>query len=180
MSHQRRFFLYAVSTWLVVSSPVFSQALELRAPNVVAISPTLVTSGQPSAEALAGLSRAGFQAVIYLAPSTVSDAVAAEPEILRRQGIEFIHIPIPFGKPEEHHFVAAAEALSRLASKKVLVHCQVNMRASVIVFLYRTIKQKQSPPLAYESVAKVWSPEGPWRELLVAQLRKHAVDFQPY
>jgi protein tyrosine phosphatase (PTP) superfamily phosphohydrolase (DUF442 family) len=152
----------------------------LAAPNVVAITPHLVTSGQPSPQALSTLGQRGFQAVIYLAPSTVPDAVANEPELLAKQGIEFVHIPIPFGAPAEAHALAVSAALTRLQPKKVLVHCQVNMRASTLVFLHRVLRGNESPELAYEAVVKVWSPAGAWRELLLAQLRKHNVNFQPY
>lgn len=152
----------------------------LQAPNVVPISPTLVTSGQPTRAALQALGADGFQAVIYLAPSSVSDAIADEPDLLRRQGIEFIHVPIPFGAPQEQHYLAFAEALGRLSDKKVLVHCQVNMRASSMVFLYRTLALRQAPTTAYEAVAKVWSPHGPWRDLIVTLLRQHQIDFEPY
>jgi protein tyrosine phosphatase (PTP) superfamily phosphohydrolase (DUF442 family) len=152
----------------------------LSAPNVVAISPLLVTSGQPSPSALEGLGQLGFHAVIYLAPSTVPDAVMNEAALLAAQGIEFVHIPIPFNAPEESHVNALSAALQRLKDKKVLVHCQVNMRASSMVFLHRVLHGKEEPAHAYEAVARVWSPNDTWRKLLVAQLRKHQVDFQPY
>lgn len=152
----------------------------IDAPNVVPITAGLVTSGQPSAQALATLGRLGFQAVIYLAPETVADAVKEEPELLAAQGIEFVHVPIPFAAPNEQHFLAVAAALERLHGRKVLVHCQVNMRASSMVFLYRVLRRKEDPALAYEAVAGVWSPGGPWRKLLVDQLRKHQVDFDLY
>ena len=157
---------------------MFAQAL--AAPNVVPISDSIVTSGQPSAQALSALAARGFHAVIYLAPMSVSDAVKEEPELLAKQGIEFVHIPIPFGKPDESHFMALSSALTRLQDKKVLVHCQVNMRASSLVFLHRAINQKADPQRAYESVATVWSPQGRWRQLLVEQLAKHRINFEPY
>ena len=157
-----------------------ARAQTIAAPNVVTISDKLVTSGQPTAHALAGLGRLGFQAVIYLAPNTVADAIKEEPEILARQGIEFVHIPIPFGSPEEKHFIAASAALERLKSKKVLVHCQINLRASSIVFLHRVIWGKEDPARAYEAVAAVWSPERPWRRFLEAQLSRHDIKFEPY
>ena len=31
-----------------------------------------------------------------------------------------------------------------------------------------------------ESVARVWSPDGPWKRLLVSQLRKAGIEFEPY
>lgn len=157
-----------------------AHAQTLAAPNIVPITPLLVTSGQPSSHALAKLGEMGFQAVLYLAPSSVPDAVKNEPELLAAQGIEFIHIPIPFNAPEEGHAVAVSAALQRLQGKKVLVHCQVNMRASSMVFLHRVLYGKEDPARAYEAVARVWSPGGAWRTLLAGQLAKHQVNFEPY
>ncbi|OYU46531.1 MAG: hypothetical protein CFE44_01645 [Burkholderiales bacterium PBB4] len=157
-----------------------TSAMTLDAPNVVEISPSLVTAGQPTSKALAQLGLLGFQAVIYLAPNTVPDAVKDEPDLLMRQAIEFIHIPIPFDTPTEEHAVAVTEALMRLKEKRVLVHCQVNMRASTMVFLHRTTTLKENPAHAYDAVSRVWSPRGPWRALLIAQLKKHKIEFQPF
>lgn len=175
---QRRTLLAMAAAALALAAR--AQAATIQAPNVVAISPLLVTSGQPSREALEGLGAQGFQAVIYLAPSTVSSAVPEEAQILTRQGIEFVHLPIPFGGPDESHYQAVAAALSRLADRKVLIHCEVNMRASSMTFLYRTLALHQAPATAYEAVARVWSPRGPWRTLIVQLLRQHDIDFEPY
>lgn len=155
-------------------------AATIEAPNVVPITPRLVTSGQPSAEALSRLGAQGFGAVIYLAPPTSSDAVPGEADIVRRQGLEFINIPIEFGDPTDADFQAFVVAMNRLGDRKVLVHCQVNMRASTMTFLYRTVVGREHPDLAYESVARVWSPRGAWKRLILAQLRNAAIDFDPF
>ncbi|RVU42843.1 protein tyrosine phosphatase family protein [Rubrivivax rivuli] len=165
---------------LTLVSRAHAAGIGFSAPNIVAITPQLVTSGQPSGPALESLGALGFQAVVYLAPSSVPDAIKNEPEILASQGIEFVHIPIPFGAPEPSHADAVSLALQRLQAKKVLVHCQVNMRASSMVFLHRVLHRKENPALAYEAVAKVWSPSGAWRTLLVHQLAKYKVNFEPY
>ena len=156
------------------------QAPRLIAPNVVEISPRLVTSGQPSAEALAGLKASAFDAVIYLASPTVPDAVRDEQTIVTRQGLTFINIPIKFENPTEDDFEMFASVLAGLGTRKVLVHCQINLRASAMVFLYRVINLKEEPRVAYESVAGVWSPDGRWRRLIEDQLRRHKVAFEPY
>jgi protein tyrosine phosphatase (PTP) superfamily phosphohydrolase (DUF442 family) len=152
----------------------------LDAPNVVTISQRLVTSGQPTSQALSQLSKQGFGAVIYLAPPTVQDAVRNEAEIVRGQGLEFVNIPIQFGKPTEADFQAFVAAMNRYRDRKVLVHCQVNMRASSMTFLYRVINDGEDPAKAYDAVAGVWSPEGPWKTLLTSQLRKAGIAFEPY
>lgn len=152
----------------------------LEAPNVVVISPRLVTSGQPTAASLATLKAQGFDADIYLAPSTVSDAVRDEQAIVERQGLEYLNIPIRFDRPTEADYEAFAAAMQRLAGRKLLVHCQVNMRASSLVFLHRVIASREPPDTAYESVARVWSPAGPWKALIVKLLRGHGITFEPY
>lgn len=155
-------------------------APSLQAPNVVPISPLLVTSGQPSADALAHLAEQGFGAVIYLAPLTVSDAVPGEADIVRRQGLEFVNIPIEFGSPGDADFRAFETAMARFKGRKVLVHCQINMRASSMTFLYRVIDGGEPAEQAYEAVLKVWTPRGVWKDLLTSELRQAHINFEPY
>jgi protein tyrosine phosphatase (PTP) superfamily phosphohydrolase (DUF442 family) len=152
--------------------------ITLDAPNLVEITPYLVTSGQPTPQSLADLASQGIQVVIYLAPSSVPDAVKNEGELLLRQGIEYIHIPIPFDAPKEEHFKTVSAALVRSNDKKILVHCQVNMRASTMVFLHRTITLGENPTHAYQAMSKIWSPNGPWRKLVIEQLKNNNISFQ--
>ena len=172
-SLRRRTLLLATPAWWCAL--VRAQAIE--APNVVPIHDRLVTSGQPTEAALRGLGQLGFQAVVYLAPSTVPDAIPAEPELLAQQGIEFIHHPVPFAAPTEAHFQGISATLQRLQDRRVLVHCQVNMRASSMVFLHRVVTVGEKPELAWEAVSRVWTPQGPWKALITAQLARHRIPF---
>lgn len=74
---------------------------------------------------------------------------------------KFINIPIRFDGPTDADFEAFAAALKGLGERKVLVHCQVNLRASSMVFLYRAIVLKEDPKPAYDAVE-----------------RKHQIDFE--
>ncbi|MES2959350.1 MAG: protein tyrosine phosphatase family protein [Pseudomonadota bacterium] len=165
---------------LLLCGLAWAQAAALRAPNAVEISPRLVTSGQPSVEVLATLAASGFGAVVYLAPPTVSDAVRDEGLIVARQGLVFVNIPMAFDNPTEQDFEAFAGALRGLAGRKVLVHCQINLRASTMVFLYRSIVGREDPRVAYEAVSRLWTPDGPWKRLVQLLLRKNAIDFEPF
>jgi len=49
-----------------------------------------------------------------------------------------------------------------------------------MVFLHRVISLKEDPRVAYDAVAKVWSPDGPWKALIQTLLRKNGVSFEPY
>lgn len=148
--------------------------------NLIVISERIVTAGQPSAAWLETLKDQRFEAVIYLAPPTVSDAVAGEALIVGRQGLVFVNIPINFSNPTEADFLTFARIMDALDGRRVLVHCQVNMRASVMTFLYRAIRRKEDPATAYEAVSRVWVPHGPWKELLRAQLAQHRIAFDPF
>lgn len=168
--------LVAANPGVAASAPV----LKLEAPNVVIISSRLVTSGQPTPRALGSLASQGFVADIYLAPPTVSDAVHDEAGIVERQGVAFVNIPIKFDHPTEADFAAFSSAMRRFSGRKVLVHCQINLRASSMVFLYRTIVGREDPDRAYKAVTRVWVPDGPWKVFITRLLRKHHIAFQPY
>lgn len=62
----------------------------------------------------------------------------------------------------------------------MLVHCQINLRASSMTFLHRVIVGKEAPEKAYDSVARVWSPNRVWKAYIVSMLRKHGIGFEPY
>jgi protein tyrosine phosphatase (PTP) superfamily phosphohydrolase (DUF442 family) len=163
---------------LVLALAAATANAELSAPNVVQVSPRIVTSGQPSAQELTKLKALGFGAVIYLAPPSVHDAVRDEALIVGRQGLVFVNIPIKFDAPNDADFDAFAAALRGVGERKVLVHCQVNLRASSMVFLYRAIVLKEDPRLAYDAVEKVWVPDGAWRAFIERTLRRHAINFE--
>jgi len=152
----------------------------LRAPNVVEISPQLVTAGQPTVEALAELRARGFGAVIYLVPPNAHDAIRDESVIVGRQGLVFVNLPIRFDEPTARDYETFATLVRSLQDRKVLVHCQVNMRASTLVFLYRAIVLREEPGAAYDAVTRVWTPSGPWKALMQEQLRRHKIDFDPF
>ncbi|MFO1309432.1 MAG: protein tyrosine phosphatase family protein [Burkholderiales bacterium] len=167
----------AATILFAVPAMAATQAPRLVAPNVVDVSPSLVTSGQPTADALADLKALGFDAVIYLAPPTVSDAVRDEPLIVARQGLVFVNIPIRFDDPSDADVDTFAAVLRALGPRKVLVHCQVNFRASALVFLYRTTVLGEAPRAAYEALSGVWVPHGAWRKLIDRRLRERGIEF---
>ena len=167
----------ALAALALVPGTAFAQSAP---PNLVPINDHLVTSGQPSAEWLAGLKAQGFDAVIYLAPPTVEDAVKDEPLIVGRQGLAFVNIPIPFDKPTDRDYEVFAGIMKAMGLRKVLVHCQINLRASSMVFLYQAIANHEDPDTAYKSVVRVWAPDRAWKAFLQAELAKHGIAFEPY
>jgi protein tyrosine phosphatase (PTP) superfamily phosphohydrolase (DUF442 family) len=152
----------------------------LEAPNVVVISPRLVTSGQPAEASLTSLGKEGFKAVVYLVPTTMRDAIPREPEIVREQAIAFEKVTIHWQDPVDADYDNFAAAMKRAPEGKLLVHCQMNLQASSMTFLYRVIALGESPDKAYESVAAVWSPNPAWKRFITAQLARANIAFEPY
>jgi protein tyrosine phosphatase (PTP) superfamily phosphohydrolase (DUF442 family) len=160
------------------AEPPPSPVAGIVAPNVRVISPLLVTAGQPDRASLQRLKAEGYAAVISLAPGDTRDAVPDQAAILASQGVEFVHIPIPWQAPEAKHLDAMATAMQRLKGKKVLVHCQMNMRASALTFLYRTVHEKEDPARAWGDVKALWTPTNQWAGFIDAQLKAHGIAFE--
>lgn len=151
---------------------------ELDAPNVVEISETLVISGQPTPAALKQLAAQGFGAVIYLVPTGKETEVVEESRIVVGQGLVFVHIPIDFRQPTAADFKAFSGTLAALSERKVLVHCQVNFRASSMTFLYRVLTLGESPDHALPALRQVWAPDAVWTAYINAKLARAGVDFE--
>ena len=149
-------------------------------PNLVAIADRLVTAGQPSADWLGTLRAQGYDAVVYLAPPTVPDAVRDEARIVGSQGLVFVNIPIRFDRPTDEDYDRFAQVMHALGDRKVLVHCQANLRASSMTFLDRAIRRREDPDRAWASVVAVWKPDPVWHGYIEAQLKRHRIAFEPY
>ena len=149
------------------------------APNRVDVSPTLMTSGQPTRAFLQTLKSEGVQAVIYLAPPNVGDAVADEPRIVGSQGIAFVNLPMDWERPTLADFETFTRVMKALEGRKVYVHCQMNFRASSMVFLHRVITLKDPPDKAWESVQRAWVPNATWKAYILATLKAKGVAYEP-
>jgi protein tyrosine phosphatase (PTP) superfamily phosphohydrolase (DUF442 family) len=166
-------FLFA----LLLALPI--AAHEGPAPNRVDVSPLLLTSGQPTRAFLETLKSQGVEAVVYLAPPTVGDALAEEPKIVGRQGLLYVNIPIVWEAPTAADFQSFTRVMQALAGRKVYVHCQMNLRASSLVFLHRVITLKEPPDKAWESVQRAWVPNPTWRRFILETLKAHHVAYEP-
>jgi protein tyrosine phosphatase (PTP) superfamily phosphohydrolase (DUF442 family) len=148
-------------------------------PNRVDISPALSTSGQPTKAFLGTLRAQGFEVVIYLAPPTVSDAVAEENKLVGRQGLVFVNIPMDFDGPAAADFTAFTRVMQAFADRKVYVHCQMNFRASSMVFLHRVITLKEPPDKAWDALQRAWIPNATWKAYILATLKANGIAYEP-
>ena len=181
-----RQWIIGVSTGLVVLGiaayllgPYWMHTADDQPPrNVVAWSERLASSGQPSAAQLRALRAQGYTMVINLAPPASYGSVPDEPDLLEAAGIRYFNIPVDFDRPDAGDFARFREALAAHAREKVLVHCQLNYRASSFVFLFRAIHDRLEPFEAAEPMLRVWRPNETWQQFLNDQLREQGIEFR--
>jgi len=56
--------------------------------------------------------------------------------------------------------------MKKYQGDKVLVHCQLNYRASAFAYLYQVTQLKIDKQEAFKMMATVWEPEGDWAEFI--------------
>ena len=146
--------------------------------NFRAYSPGFASSGQPTEEQLGFLKSEGFERVIYIAFSDSGKAFANEDVIVKKLGMEYVHIPVIWESPTAADFYAFADVMQRYPDKKSLLHCQVNYRASAFSFLYRVLYQGVPVDVAKADMNTVWQPDETWRELIFSILEENGKSAQ--
>ena len=138
-------------------------------------SPVFASAGQPTAEQLAAVQRAGFERVIYLAYSDQENALPSEDRIVKNLSMEYVHVPVEWSAPTVSDFRLFAAAMRSDSDKKTLLHCQVNYRASAFSFLYRVIYEDVPIGDAKAAMDTVWQPDDTWRQLIFDVLAEHGI-----
>jgi protein tyrosine phosphatase (PTP) superfamily phosphohydrolase (DUF442 family) len=118
----------------------------------------LTTSGFVTAEQLRSLRGEGYDAVINLLPDDNDRALAGEGEILREQGVEYVHIPVDFDEPTHADFAAFSDAMDARNGQKIHVHCAANYRVSAFCSLYVRNRGLRSDVEADRLVEEIWNP----------------------
>ena len=155
---------------------VTSQEQEL-AVNFVAASDRLHTAGQPDAARLSSLAGMGYGLVINLAPPAARGAIATEGSLVAATGVSYVNIPVDWQHPQYADFEFFSGVLNQSGARRVFIHCQMNMRASLFTFLYRVVYEQTDPRVAYRDVIKVWEPKDQWLDFARLVLSKHHIQF---
>ena len=134
--------------------------------NYVENTPRISSAGMPTRSQFSTISNAGFDVVISLAPATVLGAHEDEGALVTQRGMRYFNIAVDFAAPKPEDFEQFVRILDAQRGQRVLVHCQMNMRASTFVFLYRAIELREDPDQAYDDVVRVWQPSRQWRDFL--------------
>ncbi len=116
----------------------------------------LASSGQPSREQLPAIAEAGISAVINLAPLSSPGAFADEGKRFEELGIEYIHIPVNWEQPPLNDLKTFLAAMDQFSDKRILVHCMANARASLFVYLWRSLKAGDDDDDAHKTMVSIW------------------------
>jgi protein tyrosine phosphatase (PTP) superfamily phosphohydrolase (DUF442 family) len=141
--------------------------------NFLPLTDDLLTSGQPTEEQFTVIAKAGVKAVINLALATSSNAIPNEPEITRKLGMQYYHIPVLWDDPSEKALTEFMDTMDKLAGEKVLIHCAANMRVPAFVALYRILRLGWSEERAFKEVYPIWNPydEPGWSNFITKILK---------
>jgi protein tyrosine phosphatase (PTP) superfamily phosphohydrolase (DUF442 family) len=149
-------------------------AFRMDAENVHHVPPETWTSGQLSARDIARLPELGIEVVVNLALPTSPNALPDEAEAVTRLGIPYVHIPVPWERPEPQHLQQFIDVMDRYTGRRVWVHCAKNMRVSAFVYLYRRLRLGEPEPVARYPLDQVWEPNAVWQRFIEEACGKSA------
>ena len=125
--------------------------------NFVEISDSLSTAGQITNEEITAAGEAGFDVVVNLAPAR-RDRNLEEGFRVTEAGMTYVQIPVDWQAPALRDLELFFDVMDANRDRRVFVHCFANMRVSVFVYLYRTLRQGVPEEDAWDEVLEVWDP----------------------
>lgn len=126
----------------------------------------LLTAGQPWPEQFAGLAQSGIRYVINLAASTSTNYLPDEAARWQALDVSYAALPIPWEAPTAEHVEHFFALMDAQGERHTLVHCALNHRASVFVYLYRVLRRGESREAALADLLAVWTPDAVWQRLI--------------
>lgn len=134
--------------------------------NFKIIDPLIASGGQPNADQISALAKAGCQVIINLALPTSTNAISNEGELVTGSGMTYVHIPVVWEEPKLDDFQQFLGCMQTFADKKIFVHCAKNMRASCFIYLYRLIVLGVDPKIAMPDMLAIWQPDETWQKFI--------------
>ena len=134
--------------------------------NQVDVSDRITTSGQPTPTQLDRMEKSDYELVVNLSPLGTLSSVPGEERIVTDKGIDYVHIPVDGLASALEQFEIFSDTLDRYSGKNILVHCQVNMRASLFTFLYQVVREGIDSDVAFQEVTAIWVPDNRWVDFI--------------
>jgi protein tyrosine phosphatase (PTP) superfamily phosphohydrolase (DUF442 family) len=161
--------LYTIATLLLTLQATATNEKEglkdIRA--FLQISERLATSGQIRYDQIETIKDAGYEVVVNLAPAR-KERNAEEGFRVTENGMTYVQIPVSWEEPALRDLQLFFDVMDANRDRKVYVHCFANMRVSVFVYLYRTLRLGESEETTRGDLAKIWDPatEKQWEDFI--------------
>jgi protein tyrosine phosphatase (PTP) superfamily phosphohydrolase (DUF442 family) len=130
------------------------------------ISDRLGTSGQPAPEEFAAIAHAGYQAVINLATSNSTNALANEGIMVTDLGMVYVQIPVIWDQPTVQDVETFFKIIKSFDGEKVWVHCAKNMRVSCFIYFWQKYVLQLPEEQARYPMNQIWQPNEVWQTLM--------------
>ncbi len=133
------------------------------------------TSGQPEGEQFGDISAAGYDIVLNLSLSDSPNAIENENNIISELNMTYVHVPVDFKTPALEDLESFFKQMEKHNNKKIFIHCVMNWRVSVFMFLYHRIKCDMPVSDALQHMNAVWEPEPVWQEFIDNALDNYGI-----
>ena len=143
-----------------------------RIHNFLRLREDLASSGQPTEPQFGDIKAAGFEIVINLRTMDTAGAIPHEDEIVRAQGMDYLHLPVVWQAPTSENLDDFFAALRANRGRKTYVHCALNMRVSAFMLLYHVTQEGMSRGDAEAVMHRIWEPNPVWQAFIDAQLAR--------
>ncbi|MCS5637055.1 MAG: protein tyrosine phosphatase family protein [Myxococcota bacterium] len=139
--------------------------------NFVQLTPRVGTAGQPGRDQFPDIAAAGYRTVINLAMPDSENAIADEGDLVARQGMQYIHLPIDFAAPTASDARTFFGVMDALGDSRVFVHCALNLRVSAFMYLYLRHAKGFADADARSPLIEKWQPhmDGVWKDFLALE-----------
>lgn len=153
------FFLVSVTHVGYAYDNIKENAISLeQIKNFKQLSPSLASAGMPKEPEFSLIKQKGYQHIINLIPGDFSD----EEKTVTDLSMSFEQVPVNWHEPKRSDFFQFVKLMKSYQQDKVLVHCQLNYRASAFVYLYQVTQLGIDKNLAQAQLHSIWQPEGVW------------------
>ena len=139
--------------------------------NYYRISEKLHTSAQPTVAQFSIIKDTNIQTIINLAEINSPNAIENEAEIVHKNSMDYIHIPVDFEKPSVDKLESFFNIMAQHSDKSILIHCAYNWRVSCFVYLYRVLKENVLKEVAEKDLLNVWRPNETWRSFVINNIQ---------
>ena len=143
--------------------------------NFYQINENVATSGQPEAEQFKAISAMGFEVVFNLALNDSPNAIEDENKIIKNLNMTYVHIPVDFKSPKLEDLELFFKHMGVHNNNKLFIHCAMNWRVSVFMFLYHTIKCHMPIVEARKHMGAVWQSDPVWQDFIDHTLNTYGI-----